>query len=87
MPRKKQTEQWVEVQEAARVMSENNGRTVSADYIRLLGHNGKIAMQKKDGRTNLYLLSDVEAYRVRANHKGGQGKRQSGQGEQEGTQA
>jgi len=64
---RKQPEEWIEVQEAARIISANSGRVsqpVSPDYVRLLAHQGKIRMKPKDGRTNLYLKSDVEAYRV-----------------------
>jgi hypothetical protein len=41
------------------------GSYLSLDYVRLLGNKGRIAMKPKDGRTNLYLKSDVQAYRVR----------------------
>jgi hypothetical protein len=68
MPRKK-PEEWIEVREAAVIMSANNGRPISPDYVRLLGHKGHISMKPKDGRTNLYLKSDVEAYKVRQKGK------------------
>lgn len=64
MPRKK-PEEWIEVRQAAAIMSANNNRTVSPDYVRLLAHKNKIAMKPKDERQNLYLKSDVEAYRMR----------------------
>ena len=65
MPRKK-VEEWVEVQEAARIMAANNNREViSPDYVRLLAHNGRIQFKPKDRRQNLYLKSDIEAYKMR----------------------
>ncbi len=67
MPKRK--EEWIEVREAADIMSTMNGRTISPDYVRLLGHKGKIGMKPKDGRTNLYNKADVEAYQVRQHHK------------------
>jgi hypothetical protein len=63
MPRKQ--EEWIEARDAAIIMSERSGHTVSLDYVRLLGNKGKIATKPKDLRTKLYLKSDVEAYRVR----------------------
>lgn len=66
-PRKK--EDWIEVQEAAALLSEKSGREISPDYVRLIAHKGHITWRKKDGRTNEYLKSDVEAYRVRQNRK------------------
>lgn len=57
-------EEWIEVQEAAAILSEKSERPIAADYVRLLAHKGKITMKPKDGRTNLYLKSDVESYHV-----------------------
>jgi hypothetical protein len=68
MPRRK-PEEWIELQEAAAIMSTNNGRKISADYVRLLAHKNHIAMKPKDGRQNLYLKSDVEVYKVRQKKK------------------
>ena len=64
MARTKAKEEWIEVQEAAAILSEKSGRPIAADYVRLLSHHGKITRQAKDGRTNLYLKSDVESYMV-----------------------
>lgn len=66
-PRKK--EEWIEVKEAAAILSQNSGREISPDYVRLLAHKGKVQWKAKDGRTNLYLKSDVEDYHVRQHHK------------------
>ncbi len=59
------TEEWIEVQDAAKLLSHRSGHTVSADYVRLLAHKGKIRWKPKDGRQNYYLRSDVEEYRVK----------------------
>lgn len=56
---------WVEAQEAAALLTQNSDHVISLDYVRLLARKGRIRWKKKDGRTNLYLRSDVEAYRVR----------------------
>jgi len=58
-------EEWIEVQEATRIISKNSGRPISDAYVRLLGKQGKIGMKPKDGRTNLYLKSSVQDYKVR----------------------
>ncbi len=63
-PRKKE-EEWIEVKEAAAILSENSGREISPDYVRLLAHKGHIQMKPKDERQNLYLKSDVEVYKVK----------------------
>ena len=60
-----QSEEWIEVREAARIMSKRNNRTVSPDYVRLLAHKHHIRYKPKDERQNLYLKSDVEAYKMR----------------------
>ena len=56
---------WVEVQEAARILSRKAGRPISADYVRLLAHDGRIKYKKKDRRQNLYFRADVESYPIR----------------------
>ena len=66
-PRKK--EEWIEVREAAAILSRNSGREISPDYVRLLAHKGHIEKKHKDERQNLYLKSDVEAYHVRPRKK------------------
>lgn len=63
-PRKK--EEWIEVTEAAEIISRNSGHDVSVDYVRLLaGQKGKIQRKEKNDRENLYLKSDVEKIKVR----------------------
>lgn len=62
-PRKK--EEWIEVTEAAAIISENSKHEVSVDYVRLLANKGRIRRSEKNERENLYLKSDVERIRVR----------------------
>lgn len=57
-------EQWITVQEAARILSENSGHEVKPDYVRYLGWQGKVASKPLDGRTKLYLKRDIEHYLV-----------------------
>ncbi len=57
-------EEWVTVQEARRIISENSGHEISADYVRLMAHKGRIGWKKLDGRTNVYNRKNVEAIRV-----------------------
>ena len=66
-PRKK--EEWIEVKEAAAIISENSGREISPDYVRLIAHQGRIQMRPKDERQNYYLKSDVEKIVVKARRK------------------
>ena len=66
-PRKK--EEWITGKEAAAILSANSGHYISDSYLRLLVKHGKITSRAVDGRTNEYLKSDVEAYRVRKNQK------------------
>lgn len=79
-PRK--TEAWIEAAEAAEIMTQNSGHTVSTDYVRLLSNQGKIRSRVKNGRSKLYLKSDVEEYRVR-----GKGPNKAVAPQEEGTQA
>lgn len=67
MPRKK--EEWIEVQEAAAIISKNSGRPISPDYVRLIAHKGRIQMKPKDERQNYYLKSDVEKITVKQKRK------------------
>ena len=58
-------DEWITVQEARRIISRNSGHEVSADYVRLMAHKGRIGWKKHDGRTNVYNRKNVEAIRVR----------------------
>lgn len=66
-PRKK--EEWIEVTEAAIIVSENSGHEVSVDYVRLLGVKGKIRRIEKNKREHLYLKSDTEKIKVKQRKK------------------
>lgn len=66
-PRKK--EEWIEVSDAAAIISTNSGHKVSVDYVRLLAKHGKIRRIEKNERENLYLKSDAEKIRVRQKRK------------------
>jgi len=66
-PRKK--EEWIEVKDAADIISENSGRAISPDYVRLMAHKGRITRKPKDRRQNLYLKSDVEKIVVKSHEK------------------
>ncbi len=61
-------EQWVNVNQAAKIMSKALGRPVHPDYVRNLYHKGRIRARALDGRTNEYLASDAQEYGER--HKG-----------------
>ena len=65
MTPRKRAEEWLRLKEATAILSENSGRPIADSYLRLLAKNGKISYRAVDGRTNEYLKSDVEAYRVR----------------------
>lgn len=57
-------EVWVELAEAVAIASEVNAHPVAPGYIRTLASQGKIASKPKDGRTNLYLKSDIKKLRI-----------------------
>ena len=63
-------EEWISVQEARHIISENSGHDISADYVRLMAHKGRIGWKKLDGRTNVYNRKNVEAIRVRPKKTG-----------------
>ncbi len=64
MARKRET--WITSKEAAEILTANSGHTISDAYVRRLGLGDTPKLRSKaiDGRTKLYLKSDVEAYRV-----------------------
>ncbi len=61
---KKPKREWVSTREAAAIMTAVNGRTISEDYVRLLGNTGKLTTERIDQRTKLYWRADVERYTV-----------------------
>lgn len=74
-PRKK--EEWIEVKEAAAIISEHSGREISPDYVRLIAtKEGRIQWKPKDGRQNYYLKSDVEKIVVKQRRKRNTGESQ-----------
>src|SRR6266852_532676 len=58
-------DRWITDKEAAAILTRNTDHEVSADYVRMLARMSKIEYRAKDGRTNEYSLSSVEAYHVR----------------------
>jgi hypothetical protein len=58
-------EAWVTAKEAAEIISANSGRPIIQQYVRELAQKGKIAYKQLDGRTNIYLRTDVEKIKVR----------------------
>lgn len=56
--------EWVSGNEAAAILTENSGHTITANYVRLLATKGTIRSRAKDGRTNEYHKGDLMAYRV-----------------------
>lgn len=71
MPRAKKQEaltDWVNTTEAARIISENSGHTVSADYVRKLINEGKLSYQLIGARLKLIPRAEVEAYKVRQHY-------------------
>ena len=62
-------EEWIEVREAAAIISQNSGRPVSPDYVRLIAHQGRITWKAKDERQNYYLKSDAERIVVKQRRK------------------
>jgi ribosomal protein L19E len=58
-------EVWISAKDAAEIISVNSGRPVIQQYVRELAQKGKIAYKPLDGRTNVYLRSDVEKIKVR----------------------
>jgi len=57
--------EWITAKEAAEIISANSGRPIIQQYVRELAQKGKITYKPFDGRTNVYLRSDVEKIKVR----------------------
>lgn len=55
---------WITSKEAARIISDHSGHTVTDAYVRRLAGKGKIATQDIDERTKLYSRVDAENYIV-----------------------
>ena len=65
---KKDWNEWIELREAIAIMSEKHGRKIAAGFITRLALDGKVAVKKKDGRTNLYLKRDIAGYTIHTKH-------------------
>jgi len=55
---------WLSGRDAARILSEQSGHTVSPAYVRWLGNHEKVRTKIFDGRTKLYYKADIESYVV-----------------------
>jgi len=62
--KKAQPEEWVNGEIASALLTKQSGHYVSPDYVRRLGNSGKLTTKPIDGRTKVYLLSDVKNYKV-----------------------
>jgi len=58
-------DKWISAHEAAEILTRNTDHTVSDAYVRMLAQKDKILYRQKDGRTNEYSKTSVEAYKVR----------------------
>ena len=63
--KKSQPKEWINGETAATKLTEQSGHPVSPDYVRRLGNKGKLTTKPIDGRTKVYLLADVENYKVK----------------------
>jgi hypothetical protein len=61
----KKTTEWITSAEAAAILTENSGHTISQAYVRRLALDDKIEVKRIDGRTKLYSKDDVKGYTVR----------------------
>lgn len=61
----KKKEEWINSKQAADILTKQSGHTVSDAYVRRLGGKNLLTTKEVDGRTKLYLLSDVEGYTVK----------------------
>ena len=62
--KKSQPEEWVNGEIASAMLTKQSGHYVSPDYVRRLGNSGRLTTKPIDGRTKVYLLSDVKNYKV-----------------------
>lgn len=59
--------EWITAKEAAEIISQNSERPIMQQYVRDLAQKGKIKHKALDGRTNVYLRSDVVKIRIKKN--------------------
>ena len=70
MTRKTQVnEEWLTLPQAVRFMTTKHGRPIAPGFITRLALDRKIRIKQPDGRTNLYLKSDLDEYPLRAHTK------------------
>lgn len=64
---KKDYGQWISASDAAAIISDNSGRPVQEDYVRLLARQKPHMLRHKplNGRRNLYFKPDVEKIKVK----------------------
>ena len=62
---KDKEEKWITAKDASLMLTKQSGRPVIQQYVRDLARQGKIKWKPFDGRTNLYLKSDVEKLHVK----------------------
>lgn len=60
---------WISAKEAAEIISTNNARVITDQYVRNYAHKGKIRWRKKNERENEYLKSDVDTLRIKQNKR------------------
>lgn len=61
-------ENWITAKDAAKILSDRSGHTITEAYVRRLGNPqglAKIGFRQIDARTKLYSRQDVEAYSVK----------------------
>ena len=58
-------EEWVLGREAASILTELSGHTITNDYIRHMAYKNRIRFRKRDKSTNEYYRPDVEGHRIK----------------------
>jgi hypothetical protein len=56
---------WISAKEAALILSESSGRTITDQHVRDHARKGHIRYRPIDGRTNEYNRNDVEKLHIR----------------------
>jgi len=62
---KRNIEDWINAKKAAQILTEQNGRKVTEQYVRTKGDEGKLTTWQIDARTKLYSRKEIEAYQVK----------------------
>jgi hypothetical protein len=66
---KEKANDLLNAEEAAMLLSERAGRTISKDYVRDLRHQGRLVEAKKAGNTYLYYRGAVQSVEIRSYKK------------------